>query len=623
MKTKIFYAVFAFLLFLPLTALAIPQLINYQGRLADGTGTPVTGTKSITFKIYSSSSAPTARWTETQTVTVTNGIFNVILGSVSSLSGSVLGGDKAYLGVTVSPDAEMSPRQRITSVGYAYRAAQAEGVISPLNVLYGGMTSPAAYFWATSTANTNPAIFANTTGLGNAGKFMSTNSLNTNPAIYAETRGTGQAIHAKHSGIEGNAGRFEISSPDNSYNAIMAETIGNYGAAVYASSSGNSGNTIVSRNVGYSGDSFMSSAGNFEVENMSSNATAITARSGGIGDTAYFDANDYNPANTVHAISRGTATATAGHFEVDYKNSPATALFANTTGIGNAAIIKITNNANSRAALYATTDGSGDAGYFGGKVHVTGNLTVDGTISGNGSGMTGVLTTAGGGTASSTITVNQGSATYAGSFNVMNTSSTADCLYASTAGRGYAFHAYANNNNVLGAGLFEIANSGCINPALTAKTNGNGDALYAWNSGTGYAGHFVGPVSVSGSLAVTGTISGNGSSITNIPATQGGIVYAALANGTTAMALGTNTCVRVTPTATATYTTTVPAAGVQCTVIILTSGTTSYTIAFGTGFRANGTITTGTTTARYHTVTFISDGSNLIETGRATAASGI
>lgn len=97
------------------------------------------------------------------------------------------------------------------------------------------------------------------------------------------------------------------------------------------------------------------------------------------------------------------------------------------------------------------------------------------------------------------------------------------------------------------------------------------------------------------------------------------IVYAALSNGTTEMAFGTNSTVKVTPTATATYTTTVSAAGTECTLIILTSGTTSRTITFGSGFKPISTLATGTVTAKLFTIKFISDGTNLIETGRTTA----
>jgi hypothetical protein len=99
----------------------------------------------------------------------------------------------------------------------------------------------------------------------------------------------------------------------------------------------------------------------------------------------------------------------------------------------------------------------------------------------------------------------------------------------------------------------------------------------------------------------------------------GAPVHATLANGATAMALGTNTSVKVTPTANATYTTTVPAAGTRCAIIILTSGTTSRTITFGTGFKSVGTLATGTTSGRVFVINWLSDGTNLYEAGRTAA----
>ena len=85
------------------------------------------------------------------------------------------------------------------------------------------------------------------------------------------------------------------------------------------------------------------------------------------------------------------------------------------------------------------------------------------------------------------------------------------------------------------------------------------------------------------------------------------------------MAFGTNSTVKVTPTASATYTTTVPAAGTHVFLIVLTSGTSSWTITFGSGFKPTTTLATGTTTARVFVLSWISDGTNLYEVSRTVA----
>jgi hypothetical protein len=124
-------------------------------------------------------------------------------------------------------------------------------------------------------------------------------------------------------------------------------------------------------------------------------------------------------------------------------------------------------------------------------------------------------------------------------------------------------------------------------------------------------------IHASGGVSIGNTTDSGAASLNVSGSMSGG--YIAHANGTTAMAFGTDNVARVTPTATASYTTTVPAAGAICVLSILTSGATSYTITFSTGFKSTGTLATGTTTARYFNITFVSDGTNLIEMSRTVA----
>jgi hypothetical protein len=95
--------------------------------------------------------------------------------------------------------------------------------------------------------------------------------------------------------------------------------------------------------------------------------------------------------------------------------------------------------------------------------------------------------------------------------------------------------------------------------------------------------------------------------------------YTVLSNDTLAQALATNINTQLTVTAARTLTTTVPAAGVQCSVTIVTSGTSSFVVTFGTGFKPVSTLATGTTTGRAFVVTFRSNGTILRETCRTAA----
>lgn len=66
-------------------------------------------------------------------------------------------------------------------------------------------------------------------------------------------------------------------------------------------------------------------------------------------------------------------------------------------------------------------------------------------------------------------------------------------------------------------------------------------------------------------------------------------------------------------------TATLPVAGDRLTFVITTSGTTSYTLTFGTNFKSVGTLATGATSGKVFTIQFISDGVNLNELSRTTA----
>ena len=117
----------------------VPHLLNYQGHLAVG-DTASSGTFRMAFSIYDSQEDGDALWMEIQTVEVTDGMFNVLLGIVVPMPLSVFSEVDRYLGVKVGEGAEMVPRQRVVSVGYAFRAEVADDVpgrdIEPASVSF-------------------------------------------------------------------------------------------------------------------------------------------------------------------------------------------------------------------------------------------------------------------------------------------------------------------------------------------------------------------------------------------------------------------------------------------------------------------------------------------------------
>ncbi len=109
---------------------SISRLMNYQGILTDGSGNHITGSHSLTFKIYadSSVSAPVL-WTEPHSgTTITNGLVNLILGGIVPIPDSLFRTGPRWMGVTVDSDPEMYPRAQITAVSWAFRAAISDSV---------------------------------------------------------------------------------------------------------------------------------------------------------------------------------------------------------------------------------------------------------------------------------------------------------------------------------------------------------------------------------------------------------------------------------------------------------------------------------------------------------------
>lgn len=124
----------------------VPNTLNYQGTLTDNTGKPVTATaKPLTFKLYTSALGGTSFWSEAQTVPITNGQFSAVLGSSTPLPTEKFTGS-TYVGVTVDAGQEMLPRQKLTSVAYALKAADAipKGVI----VMWSGALGQIPEGWA-------------------------------------------------------------------------------------------------------------------------------------------------------------------------------------------------------------------------------------------------------------------------------------------------------------------------------------------------------------------------------------------------------------------------------------------------------------------------------------------
>ena len=103
------------------------QTIPYQGRIANASGQAITGTQPMIFRLYNAASGGVSLWEESRvgpnSVPVSDGLFNVMLGSLSALPQNLIAGNQnLWLGIMVGSDNEMTPRVQLGSVPFAMSA---------------------------------------------------------------------------------------------------------------------------------------------------------------------------------------------------------------------------------------------------------------------------------------------------------------------------------------------------------------------------------------------------------------------------------------------------------------------------------------------------------------------
>src|SRR5262245_46430508 len=134
MKTKTLITIVGLVISLAFSAqAAVPDRINFQGRLLDSSKLPRNGTFSMTFRVCDSAASDCSNgsggqlWTETQNVSVANGVFAVQLGADTSLTSSAFGTSTRYLEIIVAGET-LTPRERLVTGPYSFRSAITDGL---------------------------------------------------------------------------------------------------------------------------------------------------------------------------------------------------------------------------------------------------------------------------------------------------------------------------------------------------------------------------------------------------------------------------------------------------------------------------------------------------------------
>lgn len=379
----------------------IPQLINYQGILTDGGGTPITVPTTVEFRIWSAASGGTQLWMESQSVNPdAAGRFRVLLGSVTPIPESAFDGD-AYLGMTISPDPEMTPRFRLVSVGYSFKTGTVNGAtggaITTKVTIGPGHTNPGLGAFCAGAFNNASGSRASVTG-GNGNTAEGDNA-----AIAGGEANEAQGLDAfVGSGLENHA--------NNTYSVVVSgetnDASGEYsfigsGVANQATNTGSivvggDGNGASGLRATVLGGLFNYASGSHATigggrDNRARGDYSVVAGGGGPNnaDSNYAEGN-------YSTVGGGVADAATGSYATVGGGS-------NNTAAGNYAIIGGGSN-NTASDLYATVSGGRDNVASDADAAIGGGLqnTVDqqwGTVAGGAynqvSGMSSVI---GGGT---------------------------------------------------------------------------------------------------------------------------------------------------------------------------------------------------------------------------------
>jgi len=252
MKPQIYYytikSLLFFLLFLgifllsnsfsPVYATAgINRTINFQGKIVNkADATNITNNSySFTFKFYDDPAAGnqlpiSAPWSETQSLTVTNGIFQATLGSSTPIpAGLDFNSDSIYLDITFGGE-HFTSRVRMTAVPYALNAEKVGGLT--VTSTTGTLTIPNSKTIQFADAFTTSGAFPLT--LTTTSSTIATLPAGTITLVDLDTTQTLTGKTIGSTGLIFSGATTDISTVSNQDFAIMPDGTGNVGIGITA-----------------------------------------------------------------------------------------------------------------------------------------------------------------------------------------------------------------------------------------------------------------------------------------------------------------------------------------------------------------------------------------------------
>jgi hypothetical protein len=359
-----------------LVAAEIPLRIGYQGRVTDNLGNPVAdGTYTMRFRVYDQLVGGTLLWDSSNlSVQLSGGVFNVSLGGAGQPSLDLAFDQDYWLQVTFDGETQ-TPRRVLASVGYAYMAS---GLVPGTEVIGSVTSSPYAAVKGTNTATQYVTYglygeSASTSGRGVSG-------LATAPTGYTHGVTGGSASTDGH-GVYGIADATDGFTYGVHGVVLSTGGVGAYGQALAGTgpTRGVLGISSSTSGKGVHGVADATAGDTYGVYGSSSSSSGVGVYGIDIATTGTTYGVYGESASMVGRGVHGEATRTTGSNYGVFGSSA--------SSYGTGVYGRATATTGTTYGVYGTADSpSGYAGFFVGDARVTGDLTVDGSLTGPGIG---------------------------------------------------------------------------------------------------------------------------------------------------------------------------------------------------------------------------------------------
>jgi hypothetical protein len=341
-------------------ASAVTSSISYQGRLTDSADELLSGTYTMTFRLYNVSSGGTALATDTHTVVVTDGLFNTGI----DFDTSDFDGRELWLGVAVGTDSEMTPRQELRPVPYALS-------LVPGARIDGSVSGPVLKINNTGTGAGVHGVYGETSGnwgwaSGVYGKATKDYAI----GVTGRNTGGGAGVYGwsdEGPGVIGTSdndtGMYGIGKYGGYFTTNPGGTSGNYNAGVNATTTHDYSYGVRTSTSGDHSDGV-------RVDTTGDNSYGVYART--TGDCSH-GVRAYTTGDNSHGVRAHTIGLGSVGVRVDTTGDNSRGVYAYTTGDNSRGVYAYTGGTNSSGVyarstnhhgVYGRTDSADSAGVY-------------------------------------------------------------------------------------------------------------------------------------------------------------------------------------------------------------------------------------------------------------------